>query len=281
MEGITTLILAFRQALLVLESRMDFFNSLVITIAHRPYVFVFLMVFLVLATLHLGFLRALCWLLFGYLVAWLSEYSSIRNGFPYGIYHYIYDSMKGELILGGVPVWDSASYAFIAYASYACAWFLVEPHFLQFSMDPHVSPSKPLPIIFWGSLLMMLADMVIDPVANLGEKWFLGKIYFYPNGGEYFGVPLTNFAGWFLVAFIIIAGFHLLEKFLFARVRLPVWGVKRFPMQALLGPLFYFGILGFNLVMTYRVGAYGLLATSCGITGAILILLYWKQLESE
>lgn len=252
------------------------FDSLVITIQHRPYVFAFLVVFFVLATLHIGIWRALLWLGWGYLVAFTSEYSSIRNGFPYGLYHYIYESMPGEWIVGGVPVWDSASYAFIAYASYALAWFLIEPHFMKFSIDPHVSPSRPFSVALVGAFLMMLADVVIDPVANLGEKWFLGKIYFYPEGGEYFGVPLTNFAGWFLVAFAIIAGFQILEKFVFARVRLPVWGAKRFPFQALFGPLFYFGILGFNLAMTFYVGAYGLLAASSVITTSLLILFIYR-----
>ena len=140
-------------------------------------------------------------------------------------------------------------------------------------MDPHVSPSRPLAVSVVGAILMMLADVVIDPVANLGEKWFLGKIYFYPYGGEYFGVPLTNFAGWLLVAFIIITGFQMLEKFVFARLRIPAASAKRFPFQALLGPLFYFGILGFNLAMTFYVGAYLLFAVSSAITAIILLFL--------
>ena len=101
----------------------------------------------------------------------------------------------------------------------------------------------------------------------------LRKIYFYPYGGEYFGVPLTNFAGWLLVAFIIITGFQMLEKFVFARLRIPAASAKRFPFQALLGPLFYFGILGFNLAMTFYVGAYLLFAVSSAITAIILLFL--------
>lgn len=249
---------------------------LLTTLQNRPYVAAFLLAFLVLASLHIGIWRAWLWLLFGYAVAFVSEYSSIRNGFPYGLYHYIYENMPGEWIVGGVPVWDSASYSFIAYASFATAWFLVEPHFLKFSIDPHVSPSRPFAVAALGAILMMLADGVIDPVARLGDQWFLGKIYYYPHGGAYFGVPLTNFAGWLLVAFSIIAGFQLLEKFVFVRARLPVFGAKRFPFQALLGPLFYLGILGFNLAVTAWIGAYGLLAASGGITLIVLIFLIYK-----
>ncbi|OGQ47901.1 MAG: hypothetical protein A3H42_01300, partial [Deltaproteobacteria bacterium RIFCSPLOWO2_02_FULL_46_8] len=192
----------------------------------------------------------------------------------------IYENLRGEILVFDVPIWDSASYAFIAYASFATAWFLVEPHFMKYSMDPHVSPSRPFAVATLGALLMMLADMVIDPVANLGEKWFLGKIYFYPHGGEYFGVPLANFAGWFLVAFVILTGFQLMEKFIFSRLKLPVFGAKRFPFQALLGPAFYFGILGFNLTMTYRVEAYSLFAVSAGICTVIFLFLVRKLKHS-
>jgi len=242
------------------------------TIQHRPYVVVFLITFLLLATLHIGIFRTIAWLVWGYAIAFLSEVSSIHNGFPYGLYHYIPSGFTGELQLAGVPVWDSASYVFIAYAAYALSWFLIEPHFGRFKIDPHVSPSKPFKITLVASFLMMMADVVIDPTSNLGEKWFLGKVYFYPNGGSYFGVPLSNFVGWFLVAFVILTGFQLFEKFIFVRMKLPVLGAKRFSFQALLGPLFYFGIVGFMLAIQVWIGAYILFAVSTGI--ALLIFIF-------
>lgn len=248
-------------------------HPVLFTVQNRPYVFAFLIAFFILSTLHLGILRTLIWILWGYAVAWASEFSSIHNGFPYGLYHYIKSAFAGELALGGVPVWDSASYVFLAYASFATAWFIAEPHFSRFKMDPHVSPSHPLKVSLLAALLMMAADMIIDPVANMGEKWFLGKIYFYPEGGIYFGVPLSNFAGWFLVGLIIITGFQLMEKFFFARRRFPAWGAKRFRFQALLGPGFYFGIVGFALTMTFLIGAYKLFTASSGITLLILVFI--------
>lgn len=235
------------------------------TITSRPYIIAFLLTFLILATLHIGILRTFLWLVWGYGIAWLSEYSSIHNGFPYGLYHYIASGFAGELALGGVPVWDSISYPFIAYASYATAWFLIEPHWQRFKIDPHVSPSKPFKVVCVASFLMMLADMIIDPTANLGEKWFLRKVYYYPEGGIYFGVPLSNFAGWLLVGFIILAGWQILEKFIWSQIKLPTWGAKRFALQGLLGPLFYLGIVSFMLVIQVWIGAYILFAASVGI----------------
>src|SRR3990167_4509741 len=53
-------------------------QTIVTTIQHRPYVMAFLLVFFVLAILHLGIFRALIWLIWGYAVAFVSEYSSIQ-----------------------------------------------------------------------------------------------------------------------------------------------------------------------------------------------------------
>jgi hypothetical protein len=47
------------------------------TLALRPYVFIFLSVYLWLATWHWGLGRTLLYLVAGYGVAWLSEFSSI------------------------------------------------------------------------------------------------------------------------------------------------------------------------------------------------------------
>ena len=248
--------------------------SLILTVTHRPYVVLFLLAFLVLATFQFGILRTLIWGMWGYVVAFLSEVSSIHNGFPYGLYHYLPENFAGELVLCGVPVWDSLSYVFIAYASYATASFLIEPLIGRFKIDPHLSPSRPFPVLLTASFLMMLADVVIDPISLLGDQWFLGKIYFYPTGGLYFGVPLTNFVGWFLVAGVMMFGFQLMEKHFFTRFKLPTLGAKRFFCQALLGPCFYFGILGFMLTVTAMIGANHLLLASGSLTLVLLTLVF-------
>ena len=53
------------------------------TIALRPYVFVFLLIYMLGCSLHLGLKRALLFIIAGYVIAWLSEYSSIHSGIPY------------------------------------------------------------------------------------------------------------------------------------------------------------------------------------------------------
>ncbi len=54
---------------------------------------------------------------------------------------------------------------------------------------------------------MTLLDVVIDPLAVRGERWFLGHLFTYPEGGLYFGVPLSNFGGWLLVGWATVGGY--------------------------------------------------------------------------
>jgi putative membrane protein len=64
---------------------------------------------------------------------------------------------------------------------------------------------------------------------------------------------LSNFAGWFLVALILILALQYLASAP-APAHIRDWGRRTFPCQALLGPALYLGILGFNLGMTFLIG---------------------------
>lgn len=226
------------------------------TVLLRPYVFVFLGVYLALATWHLGAGRALVFLLLGYLISWAAEFCSIHVGFPFGEYIYIPATRHQELWVAGVPLMDSLSYVFLAYASYATALVTLTPGRWEgksFFLRGEADLLGSWRVLVLGAVLMVTLDIVIDPLALRGYRWFLGQIYGYPEGGVYFGVPLSNFGGWFLVSLALIRVLQYLAS------RVPPspwwdWGRRCFPSQALLGLAFYLGILGFNLVMTFRIG---------------------------
>ena len=223
---------------------MELLQTIFYTAQARPYVVAFLIAFLVLSLINRGVLRTLLFLILGYGVAFASEWSSIHNGFPYGLYHYIYSAMEGELIVAGVPFWDSLSYVFLAYTSYELAMFLK----LRF-------PSLMAP------LLMVAMDIVIDPLATRGNQWFLGEMFYYPEGGFYFGVPYSNFMGWFVVAACILNLYIFLEK------RLPARPLPSWKKQFIAGPIFYYSILLFNWVLTFWIGEWAL-----GIVGVCIHL---------
>jgi putative membrane protein len=102
--------------------------------------------------------------------------------------------------------------------------------------------------------------VVIDPLAVRGERWFLGRIFYYPHGGAYFGVPLSNFLGWWLVG---AAGVLLYGLAGGAAGRRPGGGVA-----------LYYAVLAFNLVVTAWIGEWLLAAVGLALH-ALLALSLW------
>jgi uncharacterized membrane protein len=238
----------------------SFFALLAHTVALRPYVFVFFLVYLVGCSFHLGLKRALLFGAAGYFITWLSEYSSIHNGFPYGLYYYIDQTRNKEVWVMGVPLMDSMSYVFLAYASYTMALMVISPVLFSRGIMYLLETKKirgSLYAAILGALFMVYLDIIIDPVALRGGRWFLGQIYGYPSGGVYFGVPISNFGGWFLTGFLLIFALQKIDKYLdIAKVR-DYYG-RRYRWRYLVGPALYVGVLCFNLWVTFSIGEYNL-----------------------
>jgi putative membrane protein len=94
-------------------------------------------------------------------------------------------------------------------------------------------------------------DIVIDPVALQGRRWFLGQIYGYREHGIHFGVPLSNYAGWFLTGLCLIAAFQVIDA---RRLDETAAGLANIPFHSLLGPLLYLSVMIFNIAMTLLIG---------------------------
>jgi putative membrane protein len=246
---------------------MDLLGRIVGMVVYRPYVFVFFTIYLFAAVTRLGWRRTALFTVVAYAVALAAELSSTRNGFPFGLYHYIDVTRDRELWISNVPFWDSLSFTFLCYLGWRLGVFLYAPLVLS-RADFQVAETRAVGaswrVCLTGAVLVTLLDVVIDPLTVLGERWFLGKIYYYPDGGLYFGVPLSNFAGWFLVAAATIGIYQALEGRPFWRAG--VRGVRRIPYGGLLEPLLYLGILLFNLVLTFAIGE--------PLLGTIGVLLY-------
>lgn len=228
------------------------------TVFLRPYVFIFLLVYLLGCSLHLGLKRALFFCIAGYFLTWLSEYSSIHNGFPYGYYRYIGVTKSEELWVFGVPFMDSLSYVFLSYASFSMAVMVLSPlkrvKGFIYAFETRKNRNS-LSVTFLGALFMTYLDIIIDPVALRGDKWFLGRIHEYPGGGVYFGVPISNFAGWFVVGFILVFTLQKLDVYL---TRTKDIAGYNFPWRHMIGPALYYSVIAFNLCMTFFIGEYTL-----------------------
>jgi putative membrane protein len=241
------------------------------TVVHRPYVYAFFACFLAFALRQLGWRRTATFAVGTWLLAFACEYSSTHNGFPFGPYRY-FDGTRGrELWIANVPFWDSLSFVFLSYFSWVLAGALLSPGTaLARGEWPGLRrPAAPL----LGGLLMMLLDVVIDPVALQGEKWFLGRIYEYPERGFWFGVTAANFAGWFFVGAVSQALFQLALRAL-PWCRGPWRPVSLRFAWAAYGV--YAGVFAFNLAMTVAIRDGALAAVSSAVILATLAPLAWR-----
>ena len=247
------------------------------TLVLRPYVFAFLASYLIVGARDLGWRRTLLFGAWVWPVAWVAEFSSTRTGVPFGFYTYTGYTRGQELFIGDVPLMDPLSFTFLAYAAFCVARAVAGRQ------------GSPVVVTVLGGLLMMLLDVVIDPVAVRGDRWFLGHLFAYPNGGLYFGVPLANFVGWMVVGTVGIGG-HL---YWMGGSRRRAAGTAvdgdRYGAGTGGGIAIYYAVLGFNFAVTAWIGEWVLLA--CGVVmhamvGALLWVVRrrpvpWTGLESQ
>jgi hypothetical protein len=127
-------------------------------------------------------------------------------------------------------------------------------------------------------MFFVLIDVVIDPLALRGSRWFLGQIYGYYADGVYFGVPVANFVGWGVVGIVLITVHRLLDGVFWQRPQQQQdWGVRWVPYRGLLGPILYLGVYGFNVYMTFYIQEY-LLALVDLLVFLPMLILAWIQM---
>ncbi len=232
----------------------DYLDIAIGTFTMRPYVFAFFAAYLLACVPHVGWKRTLAFTLAGYLIAFSSEWLSINTGFPYGWYYYIDTTSSRELWVAGVPFFDSLSYVFLTYCSYSTALFILSPLKSRpwdlATLETRRLRRSPAALIL-GAFLQTFLDIVIDPVALQGGRWFLGQIYGYGTTGIHFGVPLSNYAGWLLTSLCLVAAFQLIDG---PRQTEKPAGVCALPFRSLLGPLLYLSVLVFNIGVTFWIG---------------------------
>jgi putative membrane protein len=268
---------------------MEFLSLLGKTLLLRPYVFLFLAIALATSTGLLGRKRTAIFFLITWVTAFVCEFSSTRTGFPFGWYFYNGSTVGQELYISNVPFMDSLSFSFLLFTSYCLALTLLLPaqgRGLGMVMRVDQATRTSIPVLGFTVLFFVLLDVVIDPVALRGDRWFLGKIYYYPDPGMHFGVPIANYVGWAVVGLIAFGLYQRLDRWLpeHGHEEVGVGGAREpvAPSNAtgdgppptqnvarrlLFGCALYYGILGFNLAVTFWIGE-----PLIGATGLLMYL---------
>lgn len=126
-------------------------------------------------------------------VSFFFENLSIATGFPFGFYHY-----SPSLGLLTVPLIIIFAYFAIGYL----AWTLA--HVLTGQYARKLEGKKVFVIPFIAAFLMVMWDLTVDPISST-----LQGLWVWTTPGAYFGVPISNFFGWFLVVYLFFQIFAL------------------------------------------------------------------------
>src|SRR5215210_1110578 len=123
------------------------------------------------------------------------ENTSILTGFPFGHYYYT-DGLGPKLFL--VPILIGPAYLGTGYLSWTLARVILGA--TEQRLGGHFIFTVPL----LASFLMVSWDLSFDPIAStINHNWI------WEQGGNYFGVPFSNFMGWFLTVFVFFQLFAL------------------------------------------------------------------------
>jgi uncharacterized membrane protein len=143
-----------------------------------------------------GARRSIAMLLTGFATAFTFEFLGSRYGFLFG--QYDYTDLLGFKLLGEVPVLVPTAWFMMLYPS----WKIAEALSLR---APRAVPKKVAQVAI-GAAAMTAWDLSLDP------RWVADGAWIWPNGGVYFGIPLSNFAGWFVTAAVIFSIWTLLDR---------------------------------------------------------------------
>ena len=117
------------------------------------------------------------------------ENIGVMTGFPFGRYFFA-DLMGPKLF--NVPILLGCAYIGMAYVSYVLASILLG------RIDPILAGAHSFALPVVAGFIMVAWDLAQDPVwATVLHGWI------WRDGGPWFGVPVSNYFGWYLNVFLI------------------------------------------------------------------------------
>jgi putative membrane protein len=123
------------------------------------------------------------------LLGWLSEVIGSRTGIPFGRYSYT-DVLKPQI--AHVPL------------LIPLAWLMMIPP--SWAIGAVIAPHSPVLQYLVAAAAFTAWDLYLDPQMVSWEFWK------WERNGAYLGIPVSNYAGWFGVAFLIAIIFSMISR---------------------------------------------------------------------
>jgi uncharacterized membrane protein len=191
-------------------------------------------------------------------VGTLFESVSLRTGFPFG--HYRFTDLMGPKLFD-LPILLALAYLGMGYLSWVLAVVILD------CQNGPLSGRKIVLLPLAASFVMTAWDFSMDAVwADIDHAWV------WRDGGSYYGVPTSNFFGWFLTVYIFYQLFALyLRNRVTIRSRTSHWR---------LAILFYAASAAGNLLVVAPLSLGGVFVDASGKHWAIPDILWASRLVS-
>ena len=169
-------------------------------------------VVIALVSLHavatLGWLEAAAFAGLCLIVSFSIENLGVTTGFPFGHYHFLVGNALPKV--GAIPIVVGPLYFGMGYPAGIIANLILNGSLRRPS---DVTSLVAVPVM--AAFVMVQWDAVMDPPnATIAQAWV------WHDGGGFFGVPLSNFFGWFLTTYTY---FQLFSLVLFLRPLARPW----------------------------------------------------------
>jgi uncharacterized membrane protein len=191
-------------------------------------------------------------------VGTLFEGVSLRTGFPFGYYRFT-DLMGPKLF--DLPILLALAYVGMGYLSWVLAVVILD------CQNEPLSGRKIVLLPLAASFVMTAWDFSMEAVwVDIDHAWA------WRDGGSYYGVPTSNFFGWFLTVYIFYQVFALyLRNRVTIRSRTSYWR---------LAILFYAASAAGNLLVVAPLSQGGVFVDAAGKHWAIPDILWASRLVS-
>jgi uncharacterized membrane protein len=165
----------------------------------------------------------------------LCESLSLRTGFPFGHYHFT--DLMGPNIFQ-VPILLVLAYLGIGY----CSWVL-SLLILGYRNRP-LAGGGAIAVPLLASLVMLAWDLSMEPIwSTIDRAWV------WRDGGPFYGVPASNFLGWYFTAFLFYQAFAIYCK---AKPARPAPSSPSYWRSAII----CYGVCAFGNLMIFRTGLF-------------------------
>ena len=159
----------------------------------RIFQVLFLLLFLLFhGYIFWGILNLAIFIIITFLVSMLMEIIGEKSGITFGgKYKYNLNLTPGPSLFS-IPILIPLAWIILIYMSYNLFCFIGNFNVIEIIMERNIK------LLIVPCIMLVLLDFILDPIAVDEKRWE------WNIKGNYYGVPLLNFFGWFINSLIIL-----------------------------------------------------------------------------